>query len=82
MMKKSPRPISRRKFRPDAPTPIATLPLDASAPSLEQVREEARRRIRSRPGFFASLRPEQREALLNYDSPEVHGPPDSKFRLK
>jgi len=46
------------------------------------VREEARRRIQGRPGYLASLSPEQLEAILNYDGPEVLGPPDSKFRLK
>jgi hypothetical protein len=38
-------------------------------------REEARRRIRSRPGFFSSMSPEARAAMLAYDGPEILGPP-------
>jgi hypothetical protein len=49
--------------------------------TLEEVREEARRRIQSKPSFFASLSPEAREMIRNYDGPEFLGPPDSKFRL-
>ncbi len=37
--------------------------------------EEARRRMRSRPGLYASMSPETLEYLRNYDGPEVHGPP-------
>jgi hypothetical protein len=37
--------------------------------------EEVRRRIRSRPGFFASLSPEARKAILSYDGPVNMGPP-------
>jgi hypothetical protein len=37
--------------------------------------EEVRRRIRSKPGFFASLSPEAREAILSYDGPINMGPP-------
>ena len=36
-------------------------------------RAEARRRIRSKPGFFTSLTPEQRAIMLGYDGPEVLG---------
>jgi hypothetical protein len=82
MMKKSPRPITRRKTRPTVPRPNATRSRNAPAPSLDEVREEARRRIRSRPGYLASLSPEQLEAILNYDGPEILGPPNSKYRLK
>ena len=38
------------------------------------LREVARERIRSKPGFFASLSPEARAAIENYDGPEVIGP--------
>jgi hypothetical protein len=44
--------------------------------------EEAERILRSRPGFFASLTPEQRAAMDAYDGPEVLGPangPKRKF---
>ena len=40
--------------------------------------EEARRGIRSKPGFFASLSPEAREFIKNYDGPENLGPPHPK----
>jgi hypothetical protein len=50
-------------------------------PSLEEVREEARRRIRSKPSFFASLSPEARELMRNFDGPEMLGPPHGKFKL-
>jgi hypothetical protein len=44
--------------------------------------EEAERRLRSRPGFFARLTPEQIAAMDAYDGPEVLGPangPKRKF---
>jgi hypothetical protein len=44
--------------------------------------EEAERILRSRPGFFASLTPEQIEAIKAHDGPEVLGPangPKRKF---
>jgi hypothetical protein len=41
----------------------------------ELTREEARRRMRSRPGLFASMSPEDLEYLRNYDGPENSGPP-------
>lgn len=44
--------------------------------------EEAERRLRSRPGFIASLAPEQIEAIKSYDGPQVLGPangPKRKF---
>ena len=44
---------------------------DVPAPS----REEARRRIRSKPGFFESLGPEARSAIAAYEGPEAMGPP-------
>jgi hypothetical protein len=47
---------------------------DVPAPS----REEARRRIRSKPGFFESLSPEARSAIAMYDGPEAMGPPRQK----
>jgi hypothetical protein len=42
--------------------------------------EEAERRLRSRPGFFASLTPEQRAAMYAYDGPEVLGPANGPKR--
>jgi len=54
---------------------------DAPDPSLEELREEARRRIRAKRGIFASLSPEEREEILSYDGPEFLGPPDGKFKL-
>jgi hypothetical protein len=49
-------------------------------------REEARRRIRSKPGFFATLSPEARAAVLSDDGPDCLGPPvterNRRFRLE
>jgi hypothetical protein len=36
--------------------------------------EEARRRMLSKPGFFSSLTPQQKAAMLAYDGPESLGP--------
>jgi hypothetical protein len=51
----------------------------AAASRTDQVpapsREEARRRIRGRPGFYASLSPAARAAIDAYRGPEVIGPP-------
>ena len=41
----------------------------------ESAREEARRRIRSKPGFFASLSPEALEMIRTCDGPERLGDP-------
>ena len=41
----------------------------------EATLEEGLRRLRSAPGFFASLTPEQLEYIRNYDGPENLGPP-------
>ncbi|HEX2076218.1 MAG TPA: hypothetical protein VHG08_00865 [Longimicrobium sp.] len=38
-------------------------------------REEAWRRINSKPGFLSSLSPEALEYIKNYDGPENMGPP-------
>jgi hypothetical protein len=38
-------------------------------------RAEARRRIENKPGFFASLGREARNVIMQYDGPEVMGPP-------
>jgi len=43
-------------------------------------REEARRRIHSQPGFFSSMSPEAREAILTHDGPEVIGPRGTRKR--
>lgn len=36
-------------------------------------REEVRRRLQSKPGFFSTLSPEARAAVLSYDGPEHLG---------
>jgi hypothetical protein len=46
-------------------------PIDVPAPT----RAEARRRIQSKPGFFASLSVAARSAIMGYDGPEILGPP-------
>lgn len=72
-------------------TPDTKVPAKESGPSAafsriaERVagvpaRDEARRRIRGKPGFFASLTPEAREAIRNYDGPEVIGPSATRKR--
>lgn len=38
-------------------------------------RAAARVRIERKPGFFASLGPEARDAIMQYEGPEVMGPP-------
>jgi hypothetical protein len=48
----------------------------------EATLEEGRRRLRSAPGFFASLTPEQREIIRNYDGPENLGPPITERELR
>jgi hypothetical protein len=40
--------------------------------------EEGIQRMRNAPGYFASLSPEAREFIRNYDGPENHGPPLTK----
>jgi hypothetical protein len=42
--------------------------------------EEVEARLHSRPGFIASLTPEQIEAIMAYDGPEVLGPADGPRR--
>jgi hypothetical protein len=42
--------------------------------------EEAERILRSRPGFIASLTPEQIAAMDAYDGPEVLGSPNGPKR--
>lgn len=41
-------------------------------------REEIRRRMRSKPGLYASLSPEALAYLRDYDGPENLGPPLSR----
>jgi hypothetical protein len=74
------RPKLRQKARGIFPR-LFKLSRNAPDPSLEVLREEARRRIRAKRGIFASLSPEEREEILSYDGPEFLGNPDSKFRL-
>lgn len=78
-MRKILRQIQRSRLRPNPAIfrRFATLSRDVPAPSLE----EADRRLRDAPGFFASLSPEAWETIRSYDGPEVIGPADSKFRL-
>jgi hypothetical protein len=55
-----------------APSPCSDRPIRRLlSPELAKIEE----RLRRRPGFFASLTPEQRAFLDNYDGPEVLGPP-------
>lgn len=61
------RAISRT--RKVAPGPIGEF---GELPSLA----EARRRMRSKPGFFSSLTPEAKAAMLAYDGHENLGPGD------
>lgn len=41
-------------------------------------RDEARRRIRSKPGFFESLSPEAWAMIESHDGPDAIGPPRRK----
>ena len=41
-------------------------------------REEVRRRLQSKPGFFSTLSAEARAAVLRYDGPERLGPPEQR----
>lgn len=69
--------ISGRNARPlqAAPTRGVLPRIRGAATDLDGLtREEARRRARSKPGLFASLSPEAREYLRNYDGPENMGP--------
>jgi hypothetical protein len=65
----------------DAPTPSGRLTVGFAARVVEWLvddaptEEEVRRRICGKPGFFASLRPEARAAILNHDGPVNMGPP-------
>lgn len=83
MMKKNSHAMARTKVRPRARGVFRRFAsLGRDGPELWIPLEEARRRMWSRPGFFASLTPEEREAIFSYDGPEILGPPDSKYRLK
>lgn len=78
-MKKPPRTIEPPVERKKASGPRALLARFAAADDVPAPsREEARRRIRSKPGFFESLSPEARSAIATYDGPEVMGPPRRK----
>lgn len=69
----SKKPSAARSMRLDAPD---ALPGPDGAfgefPSLK----EARRRIRGKPGFFSSLTPEAKAAMLAYEGHENLGPGD------
>jgi hypothetical protein len=54
------------------------VPADSQAGRKATMSEEARPRIRSKPGFFESLSPEARSAIAMYDGPEAMGPPRRK----
>ena len=74
----------------------ATAPRSVKAPNLlarlfnwlmdrddeDLTREEMRRRMRSRPGLYASMSPETLEYLRNYDGPEFLGPPQTRSITK
>jgi hypothetical protein len=68
----------------DAPTPTSRHTGGFAARVVEWLvddapsREEARRRLRSKPGFFSTLSPEARAAVLSYDGPESLGRPESR----
>lgn len=66
-MKKPSRTAERERVGGFAARPVDDVPAPA--------RDAARRRIRSKPGFFASLGATARSAILGYDGPEVMGPP-------
>ena len=76
-MKTVPMPI-------DAPTPSTHHQRSFTARVVDWLmddapsREEARRRLRSKPGFFSTLSPEARAAVLSYDGPESLGRPESR----
>lgn len=71
MMKKPSHNAAERTVRGRGVARTHLAPDDVPAPS----RAEARRRIRSKPGFFETLSPEALEAIKNFDGPEVLGPP-------
>jgi hypothetical protein len=68
----------------DAPTPLSHPNGGFAARVVEWLvddapsREEARRRLRSRSGFFSTLSPEARAAVLSYDGPESLGRTESR----
>lgn len=66
------RMLKRVPDRDSVPAPDARAPLRRPLPPWLQEVED---RLRSRPGFFESLTPEQRAFLRSYDGPEVIGPP-------
>jgi hypothetical protein len=67
------KPGAARYPRPDAPdTPSDLNGAFGELPSLK----EARRRMRSKPGFFSSLTPEAKAAMLAYEGHENLGPGD------
>lgn len=63
-------PTRPAKHRVKASGPLNRLRDNIPAPT----REVARARIRSQPGFFASLSEEVIEMFRNFDGPEVSGP--------
>ena len=64
-MNKSHTPFETRALRDQSNAPVDDAP----------TREEAWRRINSKPGFISSLSPEALEYIKNYDGPENMGPP-------
>lgn len=67
-------PTARRKHTVRGSRGVRRLNYDMPSP------EQARRRILSKPGFFATLSPEAWEYVRNYDGPEIMGPPDGPRR--
>jgi hypothetical protein len=68
----------------DAPTPSIHHKRGFAARVVEWLvddapsREEVRRRLQSKPGFFSTLSPEARAAVLSYDGSESLGLPESR----
>jgi hypothetical protein len=78
-MKKTPHtiepPVERKKASGARPRLARSAAAgDVPAPP----RQEARRRIRSKPGYFESLSPEARSVIATNDGPEAMGPPRPK----
>lgn len=75
MKKAKPQPPRRAQRNRDwlpAPANVDDLPL----PTVD----EMRRRIRSKPGFLASLSPETRAALAELEEPAGFGLPEPRLR--
>ena len=72
-MKTLPEPREMRS-NPMKPNSVRASRYPASDTVAAPSRLEARRRIQSKPGFFASLSPEAWAAIEGHDGPEAIGP--------